>query len=174
LAGSHRRFLEKTTGETFATPAVEIMKTLADADINITDARGWTPFLWAAHQGDVESMKLLLDRGADLQATENAGKNALMLTVYPEIHIEAARFLLDRGIFADVADRQRRSALDWAKEVIGDDDGKTLGRPKAEAVEAFRKVFEPVLKSQTIEQYETGLRGPAATARPLRLKRPGV
>ncbi|MEZ0223470.1 MAG: ankyrin repeat domain-containing protein [Alphaproteobacteria bacterium] len=173
LAGSHRRFLEKAAGETFATPGLEIIKTLADADINMKDSRGWTPLLGAAYQGDVEAMKLLLDRGANLQAVENTGKNALMLAVYPKIHMEAAQFLLDRGIFADVQDHQRRSALDWAKEVICDDDGKISGKPKAVAVEAFRKEFEPVLKSQTIDQYHSGLRGPAATRRPLRLKRPG-
>ncbi|TAL34074.1 MAG: ankyrin repeat domain-containing protein [Alphaproteobacteria bacterium] len=171
-AGAHRRLLEKATDGNFATPGLEMIKKLAGDNIHMKDAHGWTPFLWAAHQGDIEAMKLLLDKGANLQATENTGKNALMLAVYPELHVEAARFLMDRGIFADLQDQQRRSALDWAKAVIGDKNGKTLGRPKAEALKEFQSAYEPVMKSQSLDQYHSGLRAPVTLSRRLRFKGP--
>lgn len=171
LAGSHRRFLEKITGENFAATGVEVMKKLVEpgVGVNIRDAQGWTPFLWAAHQGDVDALKFLRDNGADIQAADPAGRNALMHAVYPGLHLDAARFLLENGIYADVKDQRGKSAPDWAREVLTE-DGKVNGKPKQQAVDEFKALFEPVLRSQTIEQYETGLRGKSAGMRPLKLK----
>ena len=36
------------------------------ADIHQQDEQGWTPLNWAAGRGDVDMVKLLLDRGADV------------------------------------------------------------------------------------------------------------
>ncbi len=37
------------------------------ADINAKDQRGWTALLWAVSRGQMDLVKLLLDRGADCQ-----------------------------------------------------------------------------------------------------------
>src|SRR5688572_5382254 len=52
------------------------------ADANVPDARGGsTPLMHAAAVGSVESMKLLLDHKARVNAANTAGLTALMMSV---------------------------------------------------------------------------------------------
>src|SRR4029077_14432001 len=65
--------------------------------------------------GSPEAVKLLLDRGADVNAREQTlGENALMWAA-AENHPEAARLLIARG--ADV--NTRTSNLAWSKDRFG-------------------------------------------------------
>ena len=83
------------------------------------------PLAIATSRGDVESMKLLLDRGADIDAQENDGTTALMRSVEQESP-EALRFLIVRGANLELRDDAGRSALDrtatWpgAREILID------------------------------------------------------
>lgn len=57
-----------------------IEKLLADgADVNEQDEHGWTPLNWAAGKGDVETVKLLLEKGADITLTGRDMRNPLMI-----------------------------------------------------------------------------------------------
>jgi ankyrin repeat protein len=47
------------------------------ADPNAPDVDGTTPLIWAAHNGDAESGKLLIAAGANVKATNRYGINAL-------------------------------------------------------------------------------------------------
>lgn len=57
---------------------------------------GFTPLLFAARQGDVESARLLLDAGADVNETASEGASVLVVASFSG-HGKLAAFLLDRG-----------------------------------------------------------------------------
>jgi ankyrin repeat protein len=60
------------------------------------DAGGSTALLFAASSGDVESARLLLDRGADVNDTSADGNSALVLAAFSG-HGPVARLLIERG-----------------------------------------------------------------------------
>ena len=60
------------------------------------DRGGFTPLLFAARHGDVESAGLLLDAGADPGVTAPTGASALVVAAHGG-HTALARFLLERG-----------------------------------------------------------------------------
>jgi uncharacterized protein len=60
------------------------------------EAGGSTALLFAAMSGDVESARLLLDRGADANDSAADGNSALVLSAF-QGHGPVARLLLDRG-----------------------------------------------------------------------------
>jgi ankyrin repeat protein len=47
------------------------------AAVNIKDRDGNSPLLWAAHHSLADAVEMLVDRGADVQATDNCGRTAL-------------------------------------------------------------------------------------------------
>lgn len=51
---------------------------LRNCKVDTKDGRGWTPFLWVAHQGQKEAMKLLHDNGADIEVKCEEGQTSLM------------------------------------------------------------------------------------------------
>ena len=57
---------------------------------------GFTPLLFAARHGDVESARLLIDAGADIDETGPDGASALVTASFSG-HGELAAFLLERG-----------------------------------------------------------------------------
>ena len=60
------------------------------------EAGGSTALLFAASSGDVESARLLLDRGADVNDTAADGNSALVLAAFSG-HGPVARLLIERG-----------------------------------------------------------------------------
>ena len=67
------------------------------------DRGGYTPLLFAARYGDVDSAGLLLDAGADVNDTAPTGTSALVVAAHGG-HTALARFLLDKGADANAAD----------------------------------------------------------------------
>ena len=57
---------------------------------------GLTPLLFAARDGDIESAKMLIAAGANINATTGIGETALMLAARND-HTDVALFLLDKG-----------------------------------------------------------------------------
>lgn len=49
------------------------------ANPNLTKPGGWTPLMYAANYGNVESLQLLLDAGADVKAVNSRGWDALQV-----------------------------------------------------------------------------------------------
>ena len=66
------------------------------------DAGGFTPLLFAARHGAVDSARLLLDAGADVNDTGADGNSALVLAAMSG-HETLARYLLGRGANPDAA-----------------------------------------------------------------------
>lgn len=74
---------------------------------------GFTPLLFAAREGEVESARLLLDAGADIDAIAADGKNALGLAIYNG-HYDVASLLVDRGANVNHPDAEGFTPLFWA------------------------------------------------------------
>ncbi|KAA0163168.1 hypothetical protein FNF28_04395 [Cafeteria roenbergensis] len=87
----------------------------AGAPVNWANRRsGQSPLIKAAQKGHVELMRVLLDRGADLEAKDNNGWTALIWAAR-NCHVEAVALLLDRGADPEVRDNDGRSALDLCR-----------------------------------------------------------
>lgn len=66
----------------------------AGADVNQQDDQGWTPLSWAAGKGDLEMVRLLVDKGADLLKVGRDQRNAYKIALAAG-RLEVARFLRD-------------------------------------------------------------------------------
>jgi uncharacterized protein len=77
-------------------------------------ASGWlTPLTLAAREGDVEMARLLVNAGADINATAGDGKTALALAIFNG-NYEVASLLVDNKADVNKADAQRFTPLFWA------------------------------------------------------------
>lgn len=80
-----------------------------DSKMNSTDG---TPLMHAAAEGDLESMRLLLDHGADPNARNGNNEVPLGYACSYE-HWEAARLLIQRGADVNGIEREGMTHLDW-------------------------------------------------------------
>jgi ankyrin repeat protein len=71
-------------------------------DAEETRVGGFTPLLFAARHGDVESARLLLEAGADVNDRAPDGASALVVAVHGD-HRALSRFLLEQGANPDSA-----------------------------------------------------------------------
>ncbi len=86
------------------------LKALLDQKGNpaVTDDRGMTPLMYAAEVGSLEAMRLLIDRGADVNAQNAFGSTALMWSVADPAKV---RLLLDHGADVNLTAKSGRTAL---------------------------------------------------------------
>jgi uncharacterized protein len=82
-----------------------------DADVNKT---GWTPLHYAATNGHVDVINLLLEENAYIDAASPNGSTPLMMAARYGTP-EAVKLLLDAGADASLVNAQGLSALDFAK-----------------------------------------------------------
>ena len=78
------------------------------SDAAVADSRGITPLMYAAEVGSLDAMRLLIDRGADVNAQNAFGSTALMWSVSDPAKV---RLLLDHGAQVNIAARSGRTAL---------------------------------------------------------------
>jgi ankyrin repeat protein len=71
---------------------------------------GLTPLLFAARQGSLDSARILVEAGADVNATDPAGISAVLSAIING-HYDVAGFLLEKGIDPNLADTDGRTAL---------------------------------------------------------------
>jgi ankyrin repeat protein len=77
-------------------------------------ASGWlTPLMFAAREGDLESARLLVAAGADINAIASDGKDALGLAIFNG-NYEVASYLIDNKSNVNQADTQGFTPLFWA------------------------------------------------------------
>jgi uncharacterized protein len=77
-------------------------------------ASGWlTPLMFTAREGDVESARLLVAAGADVNTRAADGKNALSLAIFNG-NYDVASYLVDAKSDVNNTDTQRFTALFWA------------------------------------------------------------
>ena len=101
------------------------MRVLLDADPTLVSQRshdGWTPLHLAAHFGRVETMRMLIEHGADVHArSSNEMSNTPLHAAAAGGRVEAvaellARLLLDRGADASARTDDGITPLDLAEE----------------------------------------------------------
>jgi ankyrin repeat protein len=81
-------------------------------EIGTGGSGGFTPLLFAARVGDVDSLRLLLEHGADVNEVAADGSSSLIVATLRG-HVPAAIFLLSKGADAN-AHGPGYSALHWA------------------------------------------------------------
>jgi ankyrin repeat protein len=86
------------------------LKALLDqkASADIADDRGITPLMYAAEIGSVDAMRLLIDRGADVNRQNAFGSTALMWSAADPAKV---RLLLDHGAEVNTVAKSGRTAL---------------------------------------------------------------
>ncbi|KAJ6481856.1 ankyrin repeat-containing domain protein [Mycena sanguinolenta] len=153
----------------------------AGADPNLGTGHGTVPLFRAR---SIPAAQALLDAGARIHATDNAGRNALMYRALQ--YAEVLRFLLERGVDPNHTDNKGRTPLHYACEVAvvaatelllqfgataaekADRDGATpvdlaMQRGRIEAVRLLEPLIQdPALKAKIAEWLEEK-RGPEGT-----------
>ena len=86
------------------------LKSLLDSKqaADVADDRGITPLMYAAEIGSLDAMRLLIDRGADVNAQNAFGQTALMWSVSDPAKV---RLLLDYGAEVNLVAKSGRTAL---------------------------------------------------------------
>lgn len=92
---------------------VEVLKRLIPQDaVNDRDDKSVTPLMYACHDGNVQSTKILLAAGADLEMRNKNGKNALFLAISgdpkasPQGSVACVDILLKAGADVNAPGRQ--------------------------------------------------------------------
>jgi ankyrin repeat protein len=81
---------------------------------------GFTAFLFTAREGDIETAKVMLDAGIDINQTDVDGTSGLVVSIMNKQYT-FAKFLLDRGANPNVTDVKGRAALYAAVDMRNED-----------------------------------------------------
>ena len=118
-----------------------------------------TELLRAAVSGDLNSLRALLDQGADVNSKNKANQTALMLAVAFK-RLEVVEYLVLAGADVKAADDLGLTAIDWARQDIR--ITRLLAAPRASVVQK-----EPVVQpthEETAEEMLTRVRHPMSPA----------
>ena len=74
-----------------------------------------TGLMWAAHEGNIEVVRLLLGRGAETGSSNSKGQTALMWAAHGG-SIEVVSLLFEKGANIRAQDKIGAAALMWAAE----------------------------------------------------------
>jgi ankyrin len=105
------KFVPSATGRGFegATPTVPRANQAAEENAS----GSLTPLMFAAREGDLESAKMLIAAGAQIDVRGGDGKDALGLAIFNGGY-DVASFLIDQHANVNQADAQRFTPLFWA------------------------------------------------------------
>lgn len=91
---------------------------LGGADPNARNHGLETPLMYAAGNGNVNIMAMLLDRGANLEDEDGSGSTALFWAAVAG-SADALQFLIEEGANIDAQDIDEFGAIDWARASWG-------------------------------------------------------
>jgi ankyrin repeat protein len=98
----------------------KIPKLSTASSISPISRGGLTAFLFAAREGDIETAKVMLDHGVDINQTDVDGTSGLVVSAMNKQYT-FAKFLLDRGADPNVTDVKGRAALYAAIDARNED-----------------------------------------------------
>jgi ankyrin repeat protein len=81
--------------------------------LEIASPNGWTLLLQAAQRGSVDTVRLLLDCGANVSAADRDCQTALMLACF-DAHLVVVRLLLAAGSDLEHRDKNQQTAMHHA------------------------------------------------------------
>jgi len=88
------------------------------ADVNYKNTSdGLTSLHYASSSGSVDMAKLLIDKGADINAADHKGTTPLMLAVQKN-SLPVAKLLLERGADISLRDKHKKNAMSYAKGIF--------------------------------------------------------
>ncbi len=93
-----------------------------DADVN---KPGWTPLHYAATNGHLDMMKLLLEHHAYIDAESPNGSTPLMMAAQ-YANAQTVQLLLDAGADPQIKNQQQLSAMDFAHRASRDDSAELI------------------------------------------------
>jgi ankyrin repeat protein len=70
-----------------------------------------TPLIWAVMKGRTDMVRLLAERGANLNATETKNGMSALLAAAVKGHVDTVKVLLEKGADIKTRDRDGRTAL---------------------------------------------------------------
>ncbi len=76
---------------------------------------GWNPLLYAASNGHLGVMQLLLNGGAEINSTSDNGTTAIMMAARGN-HYDAVSLLVNNGADPRIKNEQGENALHWAQK----------------------------------------------------------
>ena len=98
----------------------KIPKLSTASSISPISRGGLTAFLFAAREGDIETAKVMLGAGVDINQTDVDGTSGLVVSIMNKKYT-FAKFLLERGADPNVADVKGRAALYAAIDARNED-----------------------------------------------------
>lgn len=100
---------------------------------------GVTAFLFAAREGDIESAKVMLNTGVDINQVDVDGTNALVFSLMNKRY-SFARFLLEKGADPNLLDVKGRGALYAAVDIRNEDYSAMPSRKEEDALPSLEAV----------------------------------
>ena len=83
-------------------------------NLDLKDKKGYSPLMWAAHNGHYEVVSLLLSLEADIHSRDHNGNSILMAAVFKG-HLGIVKLLLDEGADPDACNYKKQTALVFAR-----------------------------------------------------------
>ncbi|KAM0865062.1 hypothetical protein ACQ4PT_043526 [Festuca glaucescens] len=112
-------------------------------DVNAVSKTGVTPMSYAAHDGNAQAMRYLIDRGGDPAMPDERGSTPLHNAAL-QGHYEAVRLLLSKGVPVDPVDH-RGAPLHLAASNDHVEVVKVLLEHSADPNKVANQIFSPVL-----------------------------
>ncbi len=83
-------------------------------NLDLKDKKGYSPLMWAAHNGHRDVVVFLLSLQADIHSRDHNGNSILMAAVFKG-HLGIVQILLEKGADPDACNDKKQTALVFAR-----------------------------------------------------------
>ena len=110
------------------------------SDIDHESSIGMNAMICACNAGQFRAMKLLLQRGANIDGETSRGYTPLIESI-KEGRKEIALYLAAQGAIIAYKNRFRRSALDWARLKFGEDSDEFKKLNEIDVMQKWHRIL---------------------------------